>query len=228
MEGFSIIGMIEQAGWTARGVLLVLAVMSIWSIGIAIERWMTFNKARKESRTLAPYLAKCLKDGRIKDAIDASMKNKHSHLAKVLVAGLQEFQFQESDQSVDFETQIESAKRALQRATVIGTQEFKRGLNGLATIGSTAPFVGLFGTVFGIISAFQGMAMTGSGGIGAVSAGIAEALITTGFGLFVAIPAVWFFNYYVNKIEVFSAEMDNSSAELLNYFLKKKAAGQAS
>ncbi|MEW6364719.1 MAG: MotA/TolQ/ExbB proton channel family protein [Acidobacteriota bacterium] len=216
--------MLESMGWTARGVMIVLAIMSVWSIGIAIERWLTFSKARKESRTLAPYLARCLKEGRVKDAIDASMKNRHSHLAKVLVAGLQEFQFQEGDVAVDFDMQIESAKRALQRATVIGTQEFKRGLNGLATIGSTAPFVGLFGTVAGIINCFKGMALTGSGGLGAVSAGIAEALVTTGFGLFVAIPAVWFFNYFLNKIEVFGAEMDNSSAELLNYFLKKKAA----
>ncbi len=223
MEGMTILGMLEQMGWVARGVMIVLAIMSVWSIGIAIERYMTFGKARKESRQLAPYLAKCLKDGRVKDAIDASMKNKHSHLAKVLVAGLQEFQFQEGDQSVDFDMQIDSAKRALQRATVIGVQDFKRGLNGLATIGSTAPFVGLFGTVFGIINCFTGMALTGSGGLGAVSAGIAEALITTAFGLFVAVPAVWFYNYYTNKIEIFGAEMDNSSAELLNYFLKKKA-----
>ena len=223
MEGMTILGMLEQMGWVARGVMIVLAIMSVWSIGIAIERYMTFGKARKESRQLAPYLAKCLKDGRVKDASDASMKNKHSHLAKVLVAGLQEFQFQEGDQSVDFDMQIDSAKRALQRATVIGVQDFKRGLNGLATIGSTAPFVGLFGTVFGIINCFTGMALTGSGGLGAVSAGIAEALITTAFGLFVAVPAVWFYNYYTNKIEIFGAEMDNSSAELLNYFLKKKA-----
>jgi len=223
MEGMSLLGMLEQMGWVARGVMVILAIMSVWSIGIAIERWMTFSKARKESRMLAPKLAKYLKDGQVRDAINEAMKNKHSHLAKVLVAGLQEFQFQEGE-TIDFDIQVDSAKRALQRATVIGVQEFKRGLNGLATIGSTAPFVGLFGTVFGIINAFTGMALTGSGGIGAVSAGIAEALVTTAFGLFVAVPAVWFFNYYLTKIEIFGAEMDNSSAELLNYFLKKKGA----
>ena len=90
---------------------------------------------------------------------------------------------------------VESAKRAIERATIKGVQEFKRGLNGLATIGSTGPFVGLFGTVFGIITAFQGMSVSGSGGIGAVAGGIAEALITTGFGIIVAVVAVWFFNY---------------------------------
>ena len=101
--------------------------------------------------------------------------------------------------------------------------EMKRGLSGLATIGSTAPFVGLFGTTFGIINAFSGMALTGSGGIAAISAGIAEALITTAFGLFVAVPAVWAYNYFAGKVEGFNVEMDNSSSELLDYFIKKGA-----
>ena len=101
--------------------------------------------------------------------------------------------------------------------------DLKRGLSGLATIGSTAPFVGLFGTTFGIINAFSGMALTGSGGIAAISAGIAEALITTAFGLFVAVPAVWAYNYFAGKVEGFNVEMDNSSSELLDYFIKKGA-----
>ena len=101
------------------------------------------------------------------------------------------------------------------------TADFKRGLGGLATIGATAPFIGLFGTVVGIINAFRGMAITGSGGLGAVSAGIAEALVTTALGLFVAIPAVWLYNYFLNRVERFQIEMANSSSELVDFFIKK-------
>ena len=99
----------------------------------------------------------------------------------------------------------------------------QKGVNTLATIGSTAPFVGLLGTVVGVINAFTGIASTGSGGIGAVSAGIAEALVETALGLFVAIPAVWFYNYLSNRLEYFNVEMDNSSSELVDYFIKKTA-----
>jgi len=113
-------------------------------------------------------------------------------------------------------------RRALQRATAIKIAEFRRGLSGLATIGSTAPFVGLFGTVFGIINAFVGMGESASAGISAVAGGIAEALVTTAVGLAVAVPAVWLFNYFTSKVDNFVVEMDNSSAELIDFFLKQR------
>ena len=91
----------------------------------------------------------------------------------------------------------------------------------MATIGSTAPFVGLFGTVVGIINAFKGISTEKSTGLGAVAGGISEALVTTAIGLFVAIPAVWMFNYFTDKIEAFDVEMGNSSSELIDYFLKR-------
>ena len=103
------------------------------------------------------------------------------------------------------------------------SNDLKKGVNTLATIGSTAPFVGLLGTVVGVINAFVGIAATGSGGIGAVSAGIAEALVETALGLFVAIPAVWFYNYLTGRLDYFNVEMDNSSSELVDYFIKKTA-----
>ena len=107
------------------------------------------------------------------------------------------------------------------------TAEMKKGLGNLATISTTAPFVGLFGTVIGIINAFRGMAISGSGGLGAVSAGIAEALATTAFGLVVAIPAVWMYNYFLNKVERFNVEMSNASSQLIDYFIKNESRGKA-
>jgi biopolymer transport protein ExbB len=103
-----------------------------------------------------------------------------------------------------------------------------RGLSGLATIGSTAPFVGLFGTVVGIINAFKGISSEKSTGLGAVAGGISEALVTTAFGLFVAIPAVWMFNYFNNRVKNFDVEMTNSSSELIDYFLKHSNKAAAS
>ena len=115
------------------------------------------------------------------------------------------------------------ARRELGRRLEQLAAESRRGMGILASTGSTAPFIGLFGTVIGIITAFQGIAASGGGGIGAVSAGIAEALVETALGLFVAIPAVWFYNYLTGRLEYFNVEMDNSSSELLDYFIRKTA-----
>ncbi|MCL2661444.1 MAG: MotA/TolQ/ExbB proton channel family protein, partial [Acidobacteriaceae bacterium] len=117
--------------------------------------------------------------------------------------------------------QIQGSQRALERSEAIVHAKLKRGLSGLATIGSTAPFIGLFGTVVGILNAFREIATQKSSGIGAVAGGISEALVTTAFGLLVAIPAVMAFNYFTTKVEAFDVEMDNSSSELVDYFIKQ-------
>ena len=117
---------------------------------------------------------------------------------------------------------LDASERALRRATAIKLAEFRRGLSGLAIIGSTAPLVGMFGTVLGIINVFVGMGDSVSAGISAVAAGIAEALSTTALGLAVGIPAVWLFKYFTNRVDNFVVEMDNSSAELLSFFLKQR------
>ena len=226
---FDLRTMAEHMGGVAWGVVIVLAIMSIYSIGVMIERYYTYSQATKQSRKYAPEVARFLKQGKIKEAIDASHGPtvKHSHLAKVLVVGLQEWQYQQEigEATRDRDAAVDAAKRAIQRATAVNLADLKRGLSGLATIGSTAPFVGLFGTVFGIINAFQGMAAAGSGGIGAVSAGIAEALITTGVGIGVAIIGVWMFNYFTSQIEFFGIEMANSGSELIDFFLKRQGQG---
>ncbi|MGZ8830898.1 MAG: MotA/TolQ/ExbB proton channel family protein [Thermoanaerobaculia bacterium] len=210
--------------WLARGVVIVLALMSIWSLTIAIERLWRFQMAKKESLRLAREVTPLLKQHKLEEAINHA-KNKafrHSHLARVLTAGLTEFQYEASQELPEDFDIVESGKRAIERETLMTTAEMRKGLGNLATISTTAPFIGLFGTVVGIIHAFQGMAISGSGGLGAVSAGIAEALATTAFGLFVAIPAVWLYNYFLNKIERFQVEMSNSSSQLIDYFIKNK------
>ncbi len=216
----------NQMGLVAKAVAFVLFFMSMWSVGVAVERIFTFTQAKNQSKLYAPQVAKHLKEGRLKDAIAiSSSKNyRYSHLAKVVLAGLQEYQFQqESGGGLSREDVMDTVRRSIQRASALTSNDLKKGIAALATIGSTAPFVGLLGTVVGVISAFQGIASSGSGGIGAVSAGISEALVETALGLVVAIPAVWFYNYLTGRLEYFNVEMDNSSSELVDYFIKKTA-----
>jgi biopolymer transport protein ExbB len=223
--GWDPISMWHSMGWPARIVVIVLFIMSAWSIGVMIDRWIAFSSARKQSRVFAPAVAGALKDGKIDEAISIAEQNRRSHLAKVVTAGLQEFQAHQVSSEISGET-IEASKRALERAAAIVHAELKRGVSTLATVGSTAPFVGLFGTVLGIIHAFQGISSAKSTGLAAVAGGISEALVTTAIGLFVAIPAVWIYNYFTTKVESFDVEMDNSSSELIDYFIKRTSRGK--
>jgi biopolymer transport protein ExbB/biopolymer transport protein TolQ len=218
---FDVVTMFKESSFVGQSVIVILALMSAWSIGVMIDRYLAFGAARKQSREFAPAVAGCLKEGKIEEAISVAEQNKKSHLAKVVEAGLQEFRAHSVSRELSGE-QIESSRRACERAEAIVNAELKRGLSGLATIGATAPFVGLFGTTVGIINAFQGMSSEKTAGLSAVAGGISEALVTTAFGLFVAVPAVWAYNWFTNKVEAFSIEMTNSSSELIDYFIKQK------
>ena len=198
-----------QMSWMAKGVVVVLLIMSIYSIWVMVERYLTFQKAKNQSLKLLGALSNVLTRGDYQQAIDITKKYKQSHLAKVISAGLLEFEAVRRDKrTTDPEVAIEASRQGMDRTAMITMAEMKENL------------VGLFGTVIGIIHAFQKMATSG-GGIASVSAGIAEALITTAFGLFVAIPAVWAYNYFQNRIDRFTVEMSNSGSEMAIYFLKE-------
>jgi biopolymer transport protein ExbB/biopolymer transport protein TolQ len=218
----SFMEMWDQMGILAKLVVLVLAIMSVWSIGVMIERYITYRKARKQSQQFAPAVAEALGKGNLEEAVELAEQYDGSHLARVVHAGLQEFRAHTGTDVIPGET-IEASRRAIQRATAIGIEDFKRGLGGLATIGATAPFVGLFGTTVGIINAFTGMSSGADVGLAAVAGGISEALVATAIGLFVAVPAVWTYNYFTGKIESFIVEMDNSGSELVDYFLRRRS-----
>jgi biopolymer transport protein ExbB/TolQ len=218
--GFSPVQLWTNMGLFAKGIVVILFIFSIWSLAVIIDRALYFSAARKQSREFAPKVAGALKEGRLDEAIKVADRSKKSHLAEVVTAGLTEFRSFGSGGAVT-EEQVESSQRALERSEAIVHAKLKKGLGGLATIGSTAPFVGLLGTVMGILNAFQQIAKTKSSGLGAVAGGISEALVTTAFGLLVAIPPVMSFNYFTNKVEAFDVEMDNSSSELVDYFIKQ-------
>src|ERR1700692_3384788 len=210
----------EQMGTLAKAVVVLMFIMSASAIGVMIDRAMAFSGARKQSRAFAPAVAGALREGKLDEAIKIADRYPKSHLAQVVVAGLQEFRAHPMSSDISGE-EIDASRRALERAEAIVHAELKRGISSLATIGSTGPFVGLFGTVVGIINAFKGISSEKSTGLGAVAGGISEALVTTAVGLFVAIPAVWMYNYFTNRIEAFDVEMGNSSSELIDYFLKR-------
>jgi biopolymer transport protein ExbB/biopolymer transport protein TolQ len=226
---FTIMGMWNAMTPLGKGVVIVLLIMSAWSLTIAIERLWRFQKAKKQSLQVAIGITPLLKQHKLEEAINFAKDKRfrHSHLARVLAAGLTEFQYEASQElPPDFDL-VDSGRRAIEREALMTSAEMKKGLGNLATISTTAPFIGLFGTVLGIITAFQGMALTGSGGLGAVSAGIAEALGATALGLFVAVPAVWMYNYFLNKVERFNVEMSNSGSQLIDYFIKNEARARA-
>jgi len=210
---FTLTGLWAQMGIVARLVVIFLAIQSLLSLVVSLERAVVGRKARAESRAFAQRMSALLAKGDLDAAADAKMGKDIGYLGRVITAGLGAYK---SSSKNDRDLTIESVARALERQSAREVQVMKRGHGLLATVGSTAPFIGLFGTVFGIITAFQLMAASGSGGLGTVSAGIAEALLTTAFGLFVAIPAVMTFNYFTGWVEARAVDMSESSNEFLD------------
>lgn len=210
----------HSMGTVGHGVLIFLLLMSIYSIWVMIERSLLFRKARRQSVQFVEVAKDLLPRGEIEKLLEEARKYPKSHLAHVYSAAIVDWKDYEGNPEppMGFE---ETMERAVEREGIVVIQGLKRGLPGLASIGATAPFVGLFGTVVGIMNAFFSMARAGQGGIGTVAGGIAEALVNTAVGLFVALPAVWGFNYFLNRVERFKVEMTNSGTELVDYFLKR-------
>lgn len=224
MGSFTLGELWASMGFIAKGVVFVLAAMSIYSLYVIVDRILVYRKARHESLALAKEVTNLLKADRPKDAITAARKYKNSPLAQLVAAGLMEFEQEAAAGSkLPFDEVVEASRRAIERAALISSGDLRRGISSLATIATTAPFVGLFGTVVGIINAFQAISAAGGGGsLGTVSKGISEALITTAFGIFVALPAAWAFNNFTARMERFQVEMTNSSSEMVDFFIKKQ------
>jgi biopolymer transport protein ExbB len=217
--GLSLTELWHSMGWFAKGIVYTMAAMSIFSLTIMIRNWWNLRKAQAETRKFAPEFSRFLEEDNLTEAIKLAETYKKSHVARVLGGALGEVKPLIQDGSVTV-ADINSAERAIERNMLIIQMELKRGLAVLATTGATAPFVGLLGTTMGIVNAFTGMASSGTGGLSAISAGVAEALITTAFGLLVAIPAVWAFNYFQTKIENLTVEMTYTSKEMIDYLIK--------
>jgi biopolymer transport protein ExbB/biopolymer transport protein TolQ len=215
----SLIDLYNSMGGFAKGIVYTLAIMSVYSLTIMIQKWWYLRAAQAQTRKFAPEFSQFLEEDNLTEAIKLAESYKKSHVARVLGNALSEIKPLIADGSVTV-ADINSAERAIEREMLMTIVLIKRGLGVLATTGATAPFVGLLGTTMGIVNAFTGMATSGGGGLGAISAGIAEALITTAFGLLVAIPAVWLYNYFTTKLDNITAEMTYSSKEMIDYLIK--------
>jgi biopolymer transport protein TolQ len=218
---FSLAGIWHHTGPFARSIIFALAIMSIASLVVMVERILVFRKTRKDSRNFAAKMGAILAKGDLPQAANTNMGKDIGHLGRVIGSGLTAYRISPSDKDVA----VESVARALERQAQREVQSLKRGLGVLATVGSTAPFVGLLGTTMGIVTAFQLMAASGAGGLGTISAGIAEALITTAFGLLVAIPAVMAYNFLSGWVDARSVDISESSNEFLDVVARQLTGG---
>jgi biopolymer transport protein ExbB/biopolymer transport protein TolQ len=210
---FTLSDLWSHMGLFARVIVGVMGAMSLASLFVASERLLTFRKARKNSRAFLLDLAPLLVRRDIEAAAAMPLEGESGYVGRVLSAGLKAYRVSPKG---DADLSFELVARALERQTERETQNMKRGQSLLATVSSTAPFVGLLGTVMGIVNSFQQMAASGSGGLATVSAGISEALVTTAFGLLVAIPAVMIYNYFQSVMEAVTVDISESANELLD------------
>jgi biopolymer transport protein ExbB/biopolymer transport protein TolQ len=214
--------LLGNVGLIGGAVMLCLAMLSIISVGVIFDKHRRFRSAAQQSQNFRTAFAKFLHGGQPHELLGAVRQHENSHVAVVVSAGLTEYDAVRKS-GVDPDASLELVTSALEDCKAEMLIQMKGGLGFLATIASTAPFIGLFGTVVGIINAFHGIAATGSGGMAAVSGGVAEALITTGMGIFVAIPAVVGFNYFTGKLDNFRVEMNRASSQLANCLFKVPA-----
>jgi biopolymer transport protein ExbB/TolQ len=226
MQSFSVVEMWGNMGGLARAVVIILAIMSLYSLGVMFERFTTFVRAKSRSARVVQGLSQLLSAHDMKGARELAAKKPQPPIARIVGAALDEYASglevlhnQRTLEPGDYDV-LDAVHRAIERTKEREISDLRRGLGGLATIASAAPFVGLFGTVVGIINAFQSMAATGQGGLAAVSAGIAEALVTTAFGLLVAIPAVMMYNYFTNRVDDFVVDINEISSELVTFLIK--------
>ena len=215
----SLMEMWNVMGNFAKGIVITMIIMSVYSLTVMVSKWWNLRKAQKETIKFAPEFSQFLEEDNLTEAIKLAESYKKSHVALVLGGALGEVKPLIQDGSVTV-SDINSAERAVERNMLLEITNLKRGLAVLATVGATAPFVGLLGTTIGIINAFQGMSKSGSGGLAAIGGGISEALATTALGLLVAIPAVWAYNYFQTKIDNLTVEMTYVSKEMIDYLIK--------
>jgi biopolymer transport protein ExbB len=213
---FSLVEMWNAMGFSAKVVVFILLGMSIYVVGVSIERWRYFNRGRKVAYFLVKDLRELLQTGggnSLSRMQEIAKAHADTPLASVVEAA--SGAFMRKTNQLDALDLVVGINRAVERSIERQTDMLKKGLGGLATIASTAPFVGLFGTVLGIINAFHSMSKTGSGGLSTVSAGISEALVVTAFGLLVAIPAVALYNYFSGTVDKLVVDMDEVASEMV-------------
>jgi biopolymer transport protein ExbB/TolQ len=210
---FTLAGLWAHMGLIAQSIVIVMAMMSILSLGVLAERVLVFRAARRQSRKFAAQMGTLLANGDFEAASNLKTGKEVGYLGRTIRAGLTAFNITSTDSR---EEAMESVARNLERQAQREVQSLKRGLGLLATVASTSPFVGLLGTTIGIVTAFQEMSNANGGGMSTISTGISEALVTTAFGLLVAIPAVMAYNSLQGWVDARAVDMSEASNEFLD------------
>jgi biopolymer transport protein ExbB len=199
----------------AIAIVVALVLMAMAALSIVVERTWVYHRSRRQAKRFAGEAARLLERRELPGVIKVAESHDGCHLATMLAAGTRTYlgaMAQPGELGA-----VELARRELARQADAVSSDVRRGMGFLASVGSVAPFVGLLGTVVGIISAFQGIAAEGSGGLGAVSAGISEALVVTAIGLLVAIPSVLAFNFLSGRADTLLLALDQARGEFLDY-----------
>jgi biopolymer transport protein ExbB/TolQ len=220
MDQFIVPTLMRAGYYLVSMTLIVLALFSVYSLAVIGERWWTFWRARRDSLGLMRRVYDQVGEGRLRQALAACETRRASHVGAVLASGLREFMPLECPNpgvrgGPELDRASVAARDAMQRATAGEIERLEQRLTSLATLGNISPFVGLFGTVIGIMRSFEAISRTGSGGLASVSSGIAEALVATAAGLFVAIPAVVAYNHFVSRVKTHATDMDGAASELI-------------
>jgi biopolymer transport protein ExbB/biopolymer transport protein TolQ len=214
--------MYAHMGYFAKGIVITLLLMSVYVATITVRKLIQLSRARKATLKFSKPFSDALQSEDFSKAEQLVNQHPNSHLASAFRRVFPSLTFHSADQALSA-VEVASVQRVIDLNTLEQLAKFRRGLGVLATVGATAPFVGLLGTTMGVVKAFQGMGAAGSSGFGAIAAGIAEALITTAFGLLVAIPAVWLYNYFINRIDYVSMEITYATKEFMDFLLKYEA-----
>jgi biopolymer transport protein ExbB/biopolymer transport protein TolQ len=215
---FSLVELWATVGGFAKAIVIAMLLMALASLFVTCERLVVFVRSRRASRRYAARMAKTFESGQVRSSGQVGLQGNVGHLGRVIEAGIKAF---ETSPSTDEQFTVDTVARALERQAQREIEQLRRGQGVLGTVSSTAPFVGLLGTVIGIVTAFQQMAATGAGGLATVSAGIAEALVTTAIGLLVAIPAVFAFNFLQGWVDARAVDIAESSNEFLDFVARR-------
>ena len=211
---------------TGRLVVLILIALSLYSYYVMVDRFLALRAESERSNAFAGEVGSLTDPEQILGRATATREQGACALATVVETGLREYTALR-DENQPEAVIVEGVDESVGRELDVTIMNLRKRLSGMATISGVAPFLGLFGTVTGLIAAFRGIAETGSGGLATVSGGISEALVTTVIGLFVAIPALWAYNFFMNKIDVLGVELDNAASRIVGPAVRRSVRGSS-
>lgn len=223
ISSVSFVNLIAQADVVVQLVMLILVIASLWSWAIIFDKIVKFFVLKNRSNKFEEFFEGTMM---LEDIYNEAKSNDNHPLSRIFLACMKEWKSNNIKQIITESSEKKSSLKerlmgAMQVASNRSMQKLESGLNFLAITGSSAPFIGLFGTVWGIMSSFQGIAVSKNTSLAVVAPGIAEALLATGIGLFAAIPAVFFYNIFSSKINYFTERANNFSIQLLNILSKE-------